>query len=224
MDNKGIVGITDSKMFIKLNARVEAKASKLRYWFDTDATSVKTVTTLSGATTIDAAALAEGIHTVHYQIVDDQENADIPVSAMFIKMAKKTAATPTKIRYWFNEDDANIKETALDLENLTLTIDTSELTKGEHVLHMQLVTEEGEVTPVNSGSFVSVIIKKGDANSDGQVTITDAVAVVNYILGSPSEKFDAEAANINGDVDEKGDPNITITDAVGIVNIILKGE
>ena len=56
---------------------------------------------------------------------------------------------------------------------------------------------------------------KGDANGDGQVTITDAVAVVNYILGNPSAGFVFQAADVNGD------GNITITDAVGIVNIIL---
>lgn len=61
----------------------------------------------------------------------------------------------------------------------------------------------------------------GDANGDGKVTITDAVAIVNYILGNPSPGFVIEAANINGDFDEKGNPNITISDAVGVVNIIL---
>ncbi len=55
----------------------------------------------------------------------------------------------------------------------------------------------------------------GDANGDGKVTITDAVTVVNYILGNPSADFNFNAADVNGD--EK----ITITDAVGVVNIIL---
>ena len=61
----------------------------------------------------------------------------------------------------------------------------------------------------------------GDANGDGKVTITDAVAIVNYILGNPSGNFNVEAANVNNDYDDDGKPNITITDAVGVVNIIL---
>ena len=61
----------------------------------------------------------------------------------------------------------------------------------------------------------------GDANSDTKVTITDAVGVVNAILGNPSTEFNAAAANVNGDVDSSGEPIITITDAVGVVNIIL---
>ena len=62
---------------------------------------------------------------------------------------------------------------------------------------------------------------KGDANGDGGVTITDAVAIVNYILGNPSGNFNKEAANVNDDFKDNGEPNITITDAVGVVNIIL---
>ena len=58
-------------------------------------------------------------------------------------------------------------------------------------------------------------IIKGDANGDGKVTITDAVAIVNYILGNPSGNFNINAADVSGD------GNITITDAVGVVNIIL---
>ena len=55
----------------------------------------------------------------------------------------------------------------------------------------------------------------GDANGDGQVTLADAVAVVNYILGNPSENFNAS----NADVDGNG--SITITDAVSIVGMLL---
>jgi len=51
------------------------------------------------------------------------------------------------------------------------------------------------------------------------VTITDAVAVVDYILGNIPEDFDEKAADVNND------GNVNITDAVGIVDIILnKGE
>ena len=56
---------------------------------------------------------------------------------------------------------------------------------------------------------------KGDANGDGNVTITDAVAIVNFILGNKSANFVETAADVNGDGE------ITITDAVGVVNIIL---
>ncbi len=68
-----------------------------------------------------------------------------------------------------------------------------------------------------TGSFAKI----GDSNNDGDVSITDAVGIVNYILGNQSADFNIKAANINGDLDESGEPKITITDAVGVVNIIL---
>lgn len=71
------------------------------------------------------------------------------------------------------------------------------------------------------GMVLTLRYLKGDANGDDSVSITDAVAVVNYILGTPSADFNRMNANVNGDADTSGNPNITITDAVGIVNIIL---
>ena len=47
---------------------------------------------------------------------------------------------------------------------------------------------------------------------------TDAVAIVNYILGNPSANYVAEASDVNGD------GRTSITDAVAIVNKILSGE
>lgn len=57
--------------------------------------------------------------------------------------------------------------------------------------------------------------ENGDANGDGSVTIADAVAVVNYILGNASAGFIFGAADVNND------GKITITDAVTIVNMSL---
>ena len=55
----------------------------------------------------------------------------------------------------------------------------------------------------------------GDANGDGIVNISDAVLVVNYILGDRESNIVFENADINLDNE------INVTDAVGIVNIIL---
>lgn len=71
------------------------------------------------------------------------------------------------------------------------------------------------------GSFPQIyrrVVKsvlKGDVNDDGVVTIADAVAVVSYILGQPSEPFVEQAAYMDDD------DAITISDALAIVNMIL---
>lgn len=55
----------------------------------------------------------------------------------------------------------------------------------------------------------------GDADGSGQLTIDDALAIVDYILGQPSDGFVEANADVNGD------GKITIADAVSLVNIIL---
>ena len=67
--------------------------------------------------------------------------------------------------------------------------------------------------------FLNALLKRYDPKTHiKKVTITDAVGIVNYILGNPSAGFDERAADVNGD------GSITITDAVGVVNIILSGS
>lgn len=59
------------------------------------------------------------------------------------------------------------------------------------------------------------LLTDGDANGDSTVSITDAVGVVDFILGNESDDFHYGAADVNHD------GKVTITDAVGVVDIIL---
>jgi hypothetical protein len=63
-------------------------------------------------------------------------------------------------------------------------------------------------------------VKPGDANGDGEVSIADAVAVVNYLLtnGSPTGDFVVGAADVDGA------EGITIADAIAIASMIVNGE
>ena len=214
-DSKGKVYVPVSKMFFKAGAM--PTAAKLRYWFDDEKTQVVEKDYSNGVQVVDASGLMDGIHTLHYQIIDNQGTAGIPVSQMFMKLATITA---TAILYWFDADDAHIRESAIT--NLSTTIDARKLEEGDHILHYQLKLSDGTLSPASSVTF-DVTALLGDANGDRAVTITDAVSVVNYILGNPAEGFNIEAANVNGDFDDDDSPKITITDAVGIVNIILEG-
>jgi hypothetical protein len=55
----------------------------------------------------------------------------------------------------------------------------------------------------------------GDANSDGVVNAMDIVEILSFINGNPSEKFDADLADINGD------GNIDVDDVNQIADIIM---
>lgn len=73
----------------------------------------------------------------------------------------------------------------------------------------------------NYVSEVNVSIKAtfdtvlGDVNGDGLVNITDAIGLVNYILGKAAFEVDELAADANED------GILNITDAIAIVNLIL---
>ena len=55
----------------------------------------------------------------------------------------------------------------------------------------------------------------GDANGDGQILVGDVTALLNYIVGRPSENFNEKAADVNGD------GAILVGDVTGLLNIIV---
>ena len=67
----------------------------------------------------------------------------------------------------------------------------------------------GDVLP-----YVEPILR-GDANDDGEIDMQDVTLIVNYILGTPAETFNAEAADANGD------GKINMPDVMYIVNYLL---
>ncbi len=63
---------------------------------------------------------------------------------------------------------------------------------------------------------VDIVI--GDVNGDGEIGMPDVMFIVNYILGTPDQSFNAEAADANRD-GEVGMPDVMF-----IVNYILNGK
>lgn len=73
----------------------------------------------------------------------------------------------------------------------------------------------GELAQKAADAEANALIKIGDVNGDGEVTIADANMIVNYYLGNNPEGFVIEAADVNGDGE------VTIADANAIANIYL---
>ena len=84
---------------------------------------------------------------------------------------------------------------------------------------ISMTMEDGTAVTARTRNGLLGVFKRGDANGDNVVSIMDAVSVVDYILGNPSEDFIEEVANVSGD-----DSGISIIDAVGVVDIILEGS
>ncbi len=61
-------------------------------------------------------------------------------------------------------------------------------------------------------------VRIGDANGDGQVNVTDVVAITNYILGRQSGSFSFEAADLNGD------GKVDISDVVKAMKLVMTAQ
>lgn len=89
-------------------------------------------------------------------------------------------------------------------------------TKGEEVVKYAVKTTDGSVSvgvpaPTGSGNYL-----KGDANCDGKVNVSDAVAVLQYIANQSKYSLTADGIK-NGDCD--GSAGITGGDAIMIQKI-----
>ena len=107
----------------------------------------------------------------------------------------------------------------IDAERWVQIADTD--TPGEYTLLIHGLTIDGnyEIEYINGKLTIEEPdFIPGDANSDGNVNVTDIVEIVNYILGHPSAKFNKVAADVNGD------GVVNVTDIVSVVNIILSSN
>jgi hypothetical protein len=68
-----------------------------------------------------------------------------------------------------------------------------------------------------AGFVYPIVVKCGDANGDGKITVSDVVYLVNYLFkGGPIPKpYEAGEANCDG--------KITVSDVVYLVNYLFKG-
>lgn len=106
--------------------------------------------------------------------------------------------------------------------NLTLDVNES-MTVGNYPISLtkiELTTANTQaINPADVSATLTVSnVKIADADGNGKVSITDAVAIVSHILGNDIVGFVAAAADVDGN------GRITITDAVAVVDMILRGS
>ena len=153
--SNGSITSAYSSIFLRMNVDILATTVKgLRYWFDEE-TNVTFTEITQGTQIIEASHLRDGLHTVHYQIVDDSGAVTSPVSSIFLKMVEGSMAVTTaqSLRYWF-DNDTDVKMTSIT--GGTQTIDVSNLLAGLHTLHYQLVDSDGQLTSICSGIFLKM--------------------------------------------------------------------
>lgn len=153
--NDGSLTSAYSSIFLKMDFDMaQAKAQRLRYWFD-DLTAVQETDVLQGTQHIDASTLVEGLHTLHYQLVDETGAVCSPRSAVFLKMNVDISQSVAKTqRYWFDDDPTTMHEQPVTAGTQMLDVDG--LLTGLHTLHYQLTDETGRLAPPRSAVFVKM--------------------------------------------------------------------
>ena len=151
--------------------------AKMRYWFDKNYGEATELPYASGVTSIDVTALAEGIHTLHFQVVDDR-GASSPVRFATFLIPQRTEeklngdyAVQT-IRYWMDNDIKTLQTEAWAGGAQPLNL--SQVTEGVHTMCYQLVTADGEVSPVYTTTIdrwlYDIYVSKTEEYSDSTVS------------------------------------------------------
>lgn len=105
-----------------------------------------------------------------------------------------------------------------DLFYITINV-SNEIADGDYTIKVSDIVlassslQESRSADVSATISVSSYIL-GDVNDDKSITITDAVAIINYIVGKPVGTFNAKAADVDGN------GAISITDAVAVVYMV----
>ena len=103
------------------------------------------------------------------------------------------------------------------VEGLKLTYDNTNVTvtNAEGTSTLALAEVQDMYFSNDAGTTPSVL--KGDVNNDSKVDISDATALINYLLLGDATDINLDAANVNGDA------VVDISDATTLINYLLYG-
>lgn len=159
-------------------------------------------------------------------IVEAATGADVtftPGGQAYKYVIELAAPTENSVMFEANNDEGGIAWFGLPAGLNQLEVEISDATCPSEMTKLMLKanSEKGYPFDLNIKSIYRLPLKQepagvpGDANGDGFVTITDATAVVEYILSGHADPFVFENADVNGD------GSITATDATLIIDMIL---
>ena len=235
--NNGQMTPATSSLFLRLSIDVETTTAKsFRYWFDDGQTATEVEIT-DGVQMLDASPLTEGLHTVHYQIVDSSGMLGAPASSLFLKIDCDTDTVIAKsIRYWFDDDAATVNE--IDVAKGTQTLEVADMPSGLHTLNYQLIDSKGNVgvpvTRIFMKSFDTVIASGHNSiikyqywqNSNSAmvqtVAIDEPVNPYTLIALLPMQRVPFRSSSFHFEVKDgkpmayaKNDFHVRFTDAAG---------
>ena len=114
-------------------------------------------------TSVDAAALPEGVNTLYYRARDGAGNWSVVCSQSFVRSGAGITAPIVACEYWFDDDFAARRSITPDEAANSLlavaSLDVAHLSTGVHTLHFRALDDAGKWTVVRSRQFYRMPLK-----------------------------------------------------------------
>ena len=207
---------TTIKAIAVLNG-VESKVAEATYTIIPPVTTVNLAITKLGPAYSAYDLNSTSPNNLHLHV---QNNGNEPASNFIVNYYKNDDTVPFRTIDWSNPEENLSPIPAGMTQKVDIRLEEYITTPGEYRLRAELVCEN-DITP-DDNSFdggLATFYIPGDANVNGEVTTSDAVAAVSYVLKIVVPN---NVQMLSADVDKTN--NITVADAQAIVNIALNYE
>ena len=222
-DGQGVWSSAMTKAFIiphEVDNSTATTIQRREVWFDNNVAERQAIG--AAPVMLDISSLPAGLHSLTIRVQDDLGRWSSQKTKFFIIPHEVVVEDVELVHYcyWFDDDVAHAVVGELPVTGKTvssvISIDMSTVPSGQHTLYWMIGDSKGAwgryTGEVNSTSFYN---SRGDVNMDGDVNISDATALISYLLNGDDTGLDMEAADCNYDGD------VNISDAILLINYLL---
>lgn len=173
----GLLSPVKSQAFLVMNENLNHSSSysAINYWFDQQ---IAKTSYTSGS--IDVSALTNGIHAVHFQLIDDK-GLPCPVKTQFFVNLDFAAH---QLYYWFdNETTRNL----MAIDGTEISVEG--LANGPHTLHAMLADAKGNVlsAEVKDANFTIICSDDDHVDADADGTCDVCHELITYTRSGLTE-------------------------------------
>ncbi|MDD3739966.1 MAG: T9SS type A sorting domain-containing protein [Bacteroidales bacterium] len=222
-DNNDVYSSPISKFFYKTKGAVSDtnRIAAYRYWFNSDLVNIDTVfiTPEKNAdimAEVDANSIADGLNSISFQVMDEQEIWSSVVSKFFLKANTHYI---NAYQYWFNNEIASAVLVDVFPSQVVMindSIDASELNEGINIIHIRFRDEQN----LWSSTISQFFFKAAGSDSDTSKICAYQYWFNNDIASAVTVNIDpAQVALINGSIEASA-----LNDGINIIHFRLKDE
>ena len=130
--------------------------STLEYWIDnSEAHESIAVSGAATAFVLDASAVEEGLHTLHYRLNTLSGQAGAVSTWLFYRTAPAYDSGTRTLEYWIDEAGEHLSQTVGE-GDVAFVLDASAVEEGLHTLHYRLTEQGGKASPQQSWLFYRI--------------------------------------------------------------------